>query len=122
TLGTIGTGLLTNFVQKVFDKGLSPAELEKLARADPDIQRVVDAIVAATGSVEAARTELATKQDSFLSDLENDLRLLAFSPQTQLILQGNAYSDVRNTATVTVNVGPGSTVNFNGGVLGDFGG
>src|SRR5437870_2898971 len=50
TLGTIGTGLLTNFVQKVFDKGLSPAELEKLARADPDIQRVVDAIVAATGS------------------------------------------------------------------------
>lgn len=116
-VGGIGVNLLSNFVQKVLDKSLSPSDVEELAKSDPALQEVLDILISQTSALQSAQEALTTQWDSFARNLERDLNELRDSPRTLAILHGHSIANTTMAAPMNVVIGPGGTLNINGALL-----
>lgn len=113
----VGINLLSNFIQKVFDKKLSPPELEKAAREDPEIQQVLDALITQTESIQSAQASLGGKWNSFSTKLESELQGLSNSPASLAILTGQVTNSAQVIAPVSISLENGSNLTIQGNLL-----
>jgi len=115
--GSLGTNLLSNLVQKVFDKSLTLGELETLATDDQSVREALDLLISETESVQAAQTALGSTWETLAADMRLQLERLGNSPRTLAVLKGDSFRDVAIAAPVNIVVNPGGTININGSFL-----
>lgn len=113
----VGVNLLSNFVQRTFDKQLSPAQVEQLARDDPSIQQVLDALISNTDSIQAAQDALGQNWTAFSNQLQNELSDLGHSSTSLAIIGGQTIRSAGVAAPVNITVQNGGQVIIYGSLL-----
>ncbi|MHA2171303.1 MAG: hypothetical protein ACXADH_02660 [Candidatus Kariarchaeaceae archaeon] len=116
-LSNVGINLLSNFIQRVFEKKLSPAQLEELAKEDPEVQQVLDALIAQTESIRFAQDALGDKWSEFSTRLESELQKLSYAPNSLSILTGEISDSSLMITPVSLSLADGATLNIQGDLL-----
>jgi hypothetical protein len=110
-----GANLLSRFFQKVLNSNLTPAELEDLAKQDPEIQKFFDIIFIKTESIQAAQQELGDSWVGFSRQLKRELQTLHNSPSLNAILNGKSIiKDAAANAPLNMQVNSGDKIIFVG--------
>ncbi len=111
----VGSNLLAGFIQKVLDQRLTPAELENLAKQDPEIREVLDIILSKTDSIQTAQQALGDNWAVFSVQLKKEIQSLGNSPSSSAILNGKTIiKDTAVAAPITVIVQSGGQLIING--------
>jgi hypothetical protein len=116
-VGDLGANLLSNLVQEVFDKSLTPSQLESLAAKDQAIRESLDLLISQTESLRSAQEALGPAWEAFAKEVHSRLRILGNSPRTIAILEGHSFRDTAIAAPVNIIVNPGGTLNIQGSFL-----